>query len=274
MVAPVVSVPTLAIGPASPIAGQPATVTVTVPTVAGTPASGTVTIYDDGNAIGTGTLGADGTVTVNIPGGLPAGTDTITDGYAGGGNYANATSAATSVTVIAPDFTLTRTSPASQTVISGQATTITVQVAPTQTVYPGVVSFAATGLPAGATATFSPATVAANGGRTSVNLNIQTAPLLSASGLGGGGAATVALGLLLLPFAGKKRVHLLKNGRTAGCSIFMVLVLLAGCVATVGLTGCVSGNGFFGHAPQNYTITITATSGTIQHSVNATLNVQ
>ena len=54
----------------------------------------------------------------------------------------------------------------------------------------------------------------------------------------------------------------------------MMLVLLTGAVATAGLTGCGSGNGFFGHAPQTYNITITATSGAIQHSVNTTLIVQ
>jgi hypothetical protein len=273
-VAPVVSGPTVAVGPASPVAGQPATVTVTVPTIGDTPASGTVTIYDNGNSIGTGTLGSDGTVTVNIPGGLPAGSNMITAGYAGAGNYASATSAPTSIAVTALDFTLTRTSPASQTVISGQVATIAVQVAPTYSGYPGVVSFAASGLPAGSTAIFTPATVAANGGTAPVNLSIQTAPLLSANRLSGGGATTIALGLLLLPFAGKKRGQLLNNGRMAGRSILMVLVLLAGTVASVGLTGCVSGNGFFGHAPKTYNVTITATSGTIQHSVTATLNVQ
>ena len=53
-----------------------------------------------------------------------------------------------------------------------------------------------------------------------------------------------------------------------------MLVLLVSVVATTGLTGCGSGNGFFGHAPQTYNITITATSGTIRHSVNVTLNVE
>jgi hypothetical protein len=46
--------------------------------------------------------------------------------------------------------------------------------------------------------------------------------------------------------------------------------------ATAGLSGCggYNGNGFFGQSPQNYTITITATSGSIQHSVSVMLNVQ
>ena len=41
---------------------------------------------------------------------------------------------------------------------------------------------------------------------------------------------------------------------------------------TTGLTGCGTGNGFFGQVPKTYNITITATSGTIQHSVNVTLS--
>jgi hypothetical protein len=85
-------------------------------------------------------------------------------------------------------------------------------------------------------------------------------------------ATSIALGLLLLPLAGARRMR--RNGRAAGRYLFLMLVLLTGAVATAGLTGCGSGNGFFGHAPQTYNITITATSGTIQHSVNTTLIVQ
>jgi hypothetical protein len=89
-----------------------------------------------------------------------------------------------------------------------------------------------------------------------------------------GNATSIALGLLLLPFLGAKRKRLLKSSGTAGRYIFMMFVLVAGAIGMAGLTGCGSHNGFFGHAPKTYDITITATSGTIQHSVNATLNVQ
>jgi hypothetical protein len=206
---------------------------------------------------------------------LPVGTGTITVGYSGDSNYAGSTSSVpVSITVVAApvlDFTLSLTSGQSQTVISGQAAPLAVQVAPTNGTYPGVVTFTATGLPPGATVAFSPATVAANAGSAPVNLNIQTASIVGSNKVERNTTA-VALGLLLLPLAAARRMR--RSVGVAGRYIFMMFILLAGALTTMGLTGCGSNNGFFGHAPQNYNITITATSGSIQHSVNATLNVQ
>jgi hypothetical protein len=42
----------------------------------------------------------------------------------------------------------------------------------------------------------------------------------------------------------------------------------------LGLSGCGAGNGFLGQPPANYTITVTATSGTTQHVSTITLNLQ
>jgi hypothetical protein len=267
------SLPVVAVGPTTPIAGQPVTLTASVPTTGTTVPTGTVTFYYNGNPIGTGTLNASGVATLTTST-LPVGTGTITIGYGGDSHYASSTSLPVPMTVAAApglDFTLTLTSAQIQTVISGQAAPYTVRVAPTNSAYPGVVTFTATGLPPGATVTFSPATVAANGGPAPVNLSIQTASIVGLNKLERN-ATSIALGLLLLPLAGARRMR--RSGRTAGRYIFMMLVLFAGIAATAGLTGCGSHNGFFGHAPQTYNITITATSGNIQHSVNATLNVQ
>ncbi|HEY9138123.1 MAG TPA: Ig-like domain repeat protein, partial [Terriglobus sp.] len=268
------SVPTVTVGSATAVAGQPVTLTATVPATGSTIPTGTVTFYYNGNPIGTGTLNASG-VAILTTSSLPVGTGTITVGYSGDSNYAGSTSSVpVSITVVAApvlDFTLSLTSGQSQTVISGQAAPLAVQVAPTNGTYPGVVTFTATGLPPGATVAFSPATVAANAGSAPVNLSIQTASIVGLNKLERN-ATSIALGLLLLPLTGARRMR--RSVGVAGRYIFMMFVLLAGALTTLGLTGCGSNNGFFGHAPQNYNITITATSGSIQHSVNATLNVQ
>ncbi|HXP08168.1 MAG TPA: Ig-like domain repeat protein [Acidobacteriaceae bacterium] len=244
------------------------------------PATGTVQFYDGATALGTGTI-ADGIATLTTST-LTVGTHPVTAVYSGDVDYNSATSAMYSQIVTAQaavlDFTLTLTSAQSQTVLPGASAPYTVRVAPTNTTYPGTVTFSATGLPAGATISFSPATVASNGGPTAINVSVQTASQVTADVTGklGKNTLSVALGLLLLPFVGPRRLR--KNGRAAGRYVFLMLVLLGGIVATTGLTGCgitgVRGNGFFGQAPQTYNITITATSGTIQHSVNVTLNVE
>jgi hypothetical protein len=42
----------------------------------------------------------------------------------------------------------------------------------------------------------------------------------------------------------------------------------------LGLSGCVSGSGFFGPPSTTYTITVTATSGSLQHSTTVLLTVK
>lgn len=272
-VTPLTSAPTVTVGPATPVAGQPVTLTATIPTTGSTPPTGTVTFYYNGNPIGTGTLNGGGVATLTISS-LPAGTGSITIAYSGDSHYAGSASAPVSTTVAAApvlDFALSLTSGQSQTVISGQAAPYTMQLAPTTGNYPGIVTFTATKLPPGATVTFSPTTVAANAGPASVNASVQTASIVSSNEFPRN-AASIALGLLLLPMAAARRMC--HGTGKVGRSIFTMLVLLAGALTTMSLTGCGSHNGFFGHAPQTYNITITAASGNLQHSVNATLEVQ
>lgn len=267
------SAPAVTVGPTAPITGQPVTLMATIPTTGQTTPTGTVTFYYNGIPIGTGTLNASGTATLTTSS-LPVGTGAITIVYSGDSNYVSSTSVPVSITVAAApvlDFTLSLTSAQSQTVISGAAAPYAVRVAPTSSAYPGVVTFTATGLPPGATVTFSPTTIAANAGSAPVNLIVQTASIVGMNKLEGN-ATSIAVSLLLLPLAAARRMR--RTAAAAGRYIFMMFVLLAGAVTAMGLTGCGTHNGFLGHAPQNYNITITATSGTIQHSVNATVNVQ
>jgi hypothetical protein len=76
---------------------------------------------------------------------------------------------------------------------------------------------------------------------------------------------------LLLPFAGGLRRARKKLGRV----ISVLLLIAAAITATMGISGCGSnGSGFFTQAPQNYTLTVTATSGTLARSTNITLTVE
>jgi trimeric autotransporter adhesin len=81
----------------------------------------------------------------------------------------------------------------------------------------------------------------------------------------------VALGFLLLPLAAMRRRRL---GKTLGRTIFTLFLLVAGASAMAGLSGCGAKSGFFGQPSQTYTMTVTATSGSLSHSTSVTLTVQ
>ena len=82
----------------------------------------------------------------------------------------------------------------------------------------------------------------------------------------------ITLSLLLLPLAGARRLR--RSGRRIRRVLCIVLLLSAGAAVAIGITGCGSGNGFFGEAQKNYTVMLTATSGTVQHAAVVTLNLQ
>ena len=54
--------------------------------------------------------------------------------------------------------------------------------------------------------------------------------------------------------------------------MLLLVLLMAGMTAT--LTGCGSQNSLPAQSPQTYTLTVIATSGTVQHSQTVTLIVQ
>ncbi|HST77012.1 MAG TPA: protease pro-enzyme activation domain-containing protein [Verrucomicrobiae bacterium] len=75
-------------------------------------------------------------------------------------------SASITLVVTTPDFTLSAT-PASQTIETGSSASYTATIAPLNA-YTGTVSFSVSGLPAGASATFTPASVISSGSSTLV----------------------------------------------------------------------------------------------------------
>jgi hypothetical protein len=268
---------TTTLGASSPsiTPGQSETLTAQVASATtGTP-SGTVSFYDGTSFLSTVPL-SGGTASYSITTLAPGVTHIITATYNGDTNFtaSNSTSSA-SVAVALLDFTMTISGPSSATVVPGRTITYQVAVTPDYGSYAGTVNFAVSGLPPGATATFSPSSIAANGGTQTVTITIQTAPATALDRTPPGPspgrhAASVSLALLALFGLGglRRRGHALKR------FLCIVALLTGGAAATFSLSGCGSSNGFFNQAPQNYNITITATAASLQHSATVMLNVQ
>jgi hypothetical protein len=79
--------------------------------------------------------------------------------------------------------------------------------------------------------------------------------------------APVVLAFLFLPLFGAGRIR--RNGRNIGR--LLCLLLLSGLATTAMLTGCGSSST---PTPQNYPLSVTATSGALQQTSTVTLNVQ
>jgi len=206
---------------------------------------------------------------VTSPGGvvivLTTATCTITLSQPAAGNFAAAPTQ--TLTVNGYDFTITANSPTSQTVQPGSVVVYTYALAPLGGQYPGSnVTYTVTGLPPGATYTLTPTsgTVSQTAGSQTLTLTILTAQAVAMNRLRETAPWTLAL---LLP------LFLRRKHRRRLAQSLLLLLLLAGAAFTV--TGCAAPNGFFGQPIANYTITVTATSGSITHSAApVTLQVQ
>ncbi len=187
----------------------------------------------------------------------------ITAVYSGDANFLISTSTSSAPVAVAPlDFTFTSTGASADTVAPGAVATYSFSLSPLYGTYASPLSFTVTGLPASATASFTPSTVAANSGAATVVLSVQTSATIAQnnpSPLGRG----IALALLLLPFGVKRSLRRKLNGR-----LLLVLLLLAG--GTAAMSGCGSN-----HGPQTQTLTVNATSGALLvHSQTVTLTEQ
>jgi hypothetical protein len=249
------------------------TFTATVSSSGGTP-GGTVSFYDGTTLLGQGTL-SSGVATYSTSA-LAAGAHTITAAYSGDTDFSAVTSSALTETI--EDFTVSWLSSGVTTLIAppgGQAVYSLTLSPPSGTTFPAPITFSVTGLPAGATATFSPATIAAGAGTTTVTMTVTLASQSAVKPLGrpfGGGALPVALGLILLPFAGRMRRA---PWRWSG----MVFLIALSLTLAAGVTGC-GGSSSSGSSPtpsttpKGYLLTITATSGSLSHSTVVNLTVE
>jgi hypothetical protein len=270
-VVPANPVLTLTASPNPAFISNPVTLTATIGSLGISP-TGTVTFYDGTTVIGSAAV-SGGTATLTISA-LPAGTQSITAVYSGDSSYTAATSSALAENL--QDFTLAL---AGNSAVTGTATVPLGGVASYPLVItpvggatlPGAVSLDVTGLPLGLTGVFTPATVAASSAATDVTLDVGPpgkAALQAPRRPFGPSALPLALGLIVLPvsfalpFAGRLRKG---SRRWFG----LAALALAGAVLAAGLAGC-----GVNLTPQASTLTITANSGALSHTITVSLTVQ
>jgi Big-like domain-containing protein len=247
--------------------------------VPGTP-TGTVTFLDGATTLGTGTLNSSGVATYATST-LASGAQSITAQYGGDSNFAASTSAAVTVTVqaaVPPSFKL-GASPASLSITPGQSGTTTLSVTPAGG-FAQPVTFACSGLPSEATCTFAPATVTPGASAVTTTLTISTTAA-QASVLRSGATGLLALGsVLLLVMPGGRR--LARWSRWFGLAVALSLGgAFIGCGGGNG-GGSTSGSSGSGGSTTSTpgtpsgtnTVTITATSGSLNQTASLQVTVQ
>jgi streptogramin lyase len=236
--------------------------------------AGTVNFYDGATLIGSGTLTSGG-VSLTLPS-LAVGSHSITAAYTGSTVYAAATS--TALVEVIEDFSLTFniTGNVPPTVKAGQALTLNLTVAPVSpaTTIPTAITLTAAGGPVNTTYAFSPTSIPAGAGSTSVTLTITVPVSFEAMNdapqqPGQNNrtklpVAPLALALMLLPLAGRLR----KAGKRMSRMIAMVLLAIAGITATATLIGCGS------NSAVAFDIVVTASGGADSHSSTAAITVE
>jgi hypothetical protein len=261
--------------------------TASVRSSVGTP-TGTVSFLDGTAPLGQAELSA-GVATLTTSS-LTDGAHSITAVYNGDTSFVAVASAALSQSIL--DFSLTpgggsgsgSSSVTTQTAEPGGTATYPLNIVPSSgTIFPAPVVLTVTGLPAAATAVITPSSWAqltgnswsfpANTPFPAVTLTIQLPP--ASTGMKreyptSGKLPPVVWGVLLLPFG----VGMRRAGKRLRGIIFTLLLTAAGLGGVCTLSGCATGNGFFGQQQSSYTVTVTATSGPLTRSTNLTLNVE
>jgi hypothetical protein len=238
------------------------------PQFSGSP-TGTVTFSVGNTQLGQAAV-TNGTATLTTTALSAIGTSSLTANYGGDTNFASSNSTASTVTVVASNFTVALVSSPSQRVIRGSSTTYVFQVTPVDGVFSEPVSFSLTGLPAGTTYTFSPSTIAAGSGAQQATLTIHTAAVTS-SGLAptSKSPAPLALALMLPALFALCRLRRRAQGLVRlGC---LLLVLGVGTAAVTLLGGC---GGRSSKNNQTYYVTVTASSPSYSHQVSVTLDIE
>ncbi|MGA9670615.1 MAG: chitobiase/beta-hexosaminidase C-terminal domain-containing protein [Terracidiphilus sp.] len=253
--------------------GQSVTLTAQVTSTTAGPPTGTVSFYDGSTLLSTVPL-TGGTASYTSASLVAGATHALTSTYNGDANFSASSSTSSISVAVAPlDFTITFRGPTRGRVTPGGAFIYQIVVDPIYGSYAGPVNVTVKGLPPGATATFTPDTIAANAGLQTITVTIQTlaSTAMRHDPLTSRVRTPVALALLFLPLLGASRMR--RRGLKLSQMLSLLLVL-CGIVVGTALTGCGSTNGFFAQTPETYNIEITVTAGNVEHTATVTLEVQ
>jgi hypothetical protein len=165
--------------------------------------------------------------------------------------------------VVAADFSV-NASPAQQAVFAGNSAAYVITVASLSGAFNSAVTFSVGGLPAGVMANFSPSSVTPGTAAANTTMTLSTSsstaanhgPLLPAGGMGVLAAMLAGLGL--------------RRARKASRLLLVAMLALFSLGAATTLTGCGSNSS---STYSNYTVTVTATAGSISHITEVILTV-
>ncbi|MDE1154999.1 MAG: Ig-like domain repeat protein [Acidobacteriaceae bacterium] len=239
-----------------------ATLTATATVVANGDISGTVQFYDNGIALGDPvTLTTNGeTATATLSQTFGVGNHSLTATYSGDSVFSSSSSSAVAFSTAQSSLSWSVSTDQQNTVTAGQTALYTLTLA--NTLYSGTLNFYCSGLPAGASCSFSPASLAVTScdSTDTVALSIITsanatvlAKTKSLSGFGAGRMWTMFTAALLALLIGSRRRKL---GTGIGTAAMLVITLLA----ATGLTACSSSitDGSIPTKSGTYTVTVTA----------------
>jgi Abnormal spindle-like microcephaly-assoc'd, ASPM-SPD-2-Hydin/Beta-propeller repeat len=171
------------------------------------------------------------------------------------------------------DFTIAAPSPA-QTVDPGGVAQFPLNITTILGNFNTPVVLSVTGLPAGATASFSPASVTPGTTGAPSTLSVQTgltgALTVPRRPFNSDGHSQWFAALLLIPLLRVRRLRMKFGSLSIAARALLLGALALGSIASI--TGC--SGGYFGSAAKTVTLTVTGTSGSLQHSTTVNLTIQ
>jgi hypothetical protein len=270
---------TLSSVPTSANLNQTVTFTATVaPGIAGVP-SGTVMFMDGSTQLGSSALSGGGVASFSTSS-LTAGIHSITADYGGDSNFNASTSTGVSLTVVAPDFSISTGALSPASVTPGASATTTITIKPVGGLNPTTVALTcsvSTGASPAPTCSLGAISVTNDNGASVLTVSTSGAQAALAPALEHGSGKLFAIGLLipamLLGGAGWKTPH-----RRKLFSFCLTCLLLGGCLMEAACGSAGSKNpmtvGSSGTPSGTYNITVSGSSNGMQHTTSVSLTVQ